>query len=90
MEIDRDFLADFHDRPGGAARAHEVRLQGGRLHDGALPVTPPLTHGAGRPVEEVVASLGPALLVGFAALRATLRRHVARARSRAACMRPAS
>jgi selenium-binding protein 1 len=29
MEIDPDFFVDFHDRPGGAARAHEVRLQGG-------------------------------------------------------------
>ena len=29
MEIDRDFFVDFHDRPDGPARAHEVRLQGG-------------------------------------------------------------
>jgi selenium-binding protein 1 len=29
MEIDRDFFVDFHDRSGGPARAHEVRLQGG-------------------------------------------------------------
>jgi selenium-binding protein 1 len=29
MEIDHDFFVDFHDRPGGPARAHEVRLQGG-------------------------------------------------------------
>jgi selenium-binding protein 1 len=29
MEIDRDFFADFSDRPDGPARAHEVRLQGG-------------------------------------------------------------
>jgi selenium-binding protein 1 len=29
MEIDRDFFVDFHDRPEGPARAHEVRLQGG-------------------------------------------------------------
>ena len=29
MEVDRDFFVDFHDRPGGPARAHEVRLQGG-------------------------------------------------------------
>jgi selenium-binding protein 1 len=29
MELDRDFFVDFHDRPGGPARAHEVRLQGG-------------------------------------------------------------
>ena len=29
MEIDPDFFVDFHDRPGGPARAHEVRLQGG-------------------------------------------------------------
>ncbi len=29
MEVDADFFVDFHDRPGGPARAHEVRLQGG-------------------------------------------------------------
>jgi methanethiol oxidase len=29
MEVDRDFFLDFHDRPDGPARAHEVRLQGG-------------------------------------------------------------
>jgi 56kDa selenium binding protein (SBP56) len=29
MELDRDFFADFHDRPDGPARAHEVRPQGG-------------------------------------------------------------
>jgi methanethiol oxidase len=29
MEVDRDFFLDFHDRPGGPARAHEMRLQGG-------------------------------------------------------------
>jgi methanethiol oxidase len=29
MEVDRDFFVDFHDRTGGPARAHEVRLQGG-------------------------------------------------------------
>jgi selenium-binding protein 1 len=29
MEIDRNFFVDFHDRPDGPARAHEVRLQGG-------------------------------------------------------------
>ena len=29
MEIDQDFFVDFNHRPGGAARAHEVRLQGG-------------------------------------------------------------
>ena len=29
MEIDHDFFVDFHDRPGGPARTHEVRLQGG-------------------------------------------------------------
>jgi hypothetical protein len=28
MEIDHDFV-DFHDRPAGPARAHEMRLQGG-------------------------------------------------------------
>jgi selenium-binding protein 1 len=29
MEVDHDFFVDFHDRPGGRARTHEVRLQGG-------------------------------------------------------------
>jgi methanethiol oxidase len=29
MEVDPDFIVDFHDRPDGPARAHEVRLQGG-------------------------------------------------------------
>jgi methanethiol oxidase len=29
MVVDPDFFVDFHDRPDGPARAHEVRLQGG-------------------------------------------------------------
>ena len=29
MQLDPDFFVDLHDRPGGPARAHEVRLQGG-------------------------------------------------------------
>ena len=29
MSVDPDFFVDFHDRPEGPARAHEVRLQGG-------------------------------------------------------------
>jgi methanethiol oxidase len=29
MEVDPDFFVDFHARPDGSARAHEVRLQGG-------------------------------------------------------------
>ncbi len=29
MEIDHDFFVDFHDRAGGPARTHEVRLPGG-------------------------------------------------------------
>ena len=29
MQIDPDFFVDFSDRPGGPARAHEVRLQNG-------------------------------------------------------------
>jgi selenium-binding protein 1 len=29
MAIDGDFFVDFHDRPEGPARAHEMRLQGG-------------------------------------------------------------
>jgi methanethiol oxidase len=29
MEVDADFFTDFHERPAGPARAHEVRLPGG-------------------------------------------------------------
>jgi selenium-binding protein 1 len=29
MSVDPGFFVDFHDRPDGPARAHEVRLQGG-------------------------------------------------------------
>src|SRR5204862_40306 len=29
MSVDPDFHLDFHNRPDGPARAHEVRLQGG-------------------------------------------------------------
>ena len=29
MTVDPSFFVDFHDRPGGPARAHEVRLQNG-------------------------------------------------------------
>jgi selenium-binding protein 1 len=29
MQVDNDFFVDFHNRPAGPARAHEVRLQGG-------------------------------------------------------------
>jgi methanethiol oxidase len=29
MEVDSNFFVDFHDRPDGPARAHEVRLPGG-------------------------------------------------------------
>jgi selenium-binding protein 1 len=29
MELDPDFFVDLNERPGGPARAHEVRLQGG-------------------------------------------------------------
>jgi selenium-binding protein 1 len=29
MEVDPNFFVDFHDRPDGPARVHEVRLQGG-------------------------------------------------------------
>ena len=29
MEVDSDFFVDLHGRPGGPARAHEVRLEGG-------------------------------------------------------------
>ena len=29
MQVDPSFFVDFHDRPAGPARAHEVRLEGG-------------------------------------------------------------
>jgi selenium-binding protein 1 len=29
MTVDQNFFVDFHDRPAGPARAHEVRLEGG-------------------------------------------------------------
>jgi selenium-binding protein 1 len=29
MEVDRDFYVDFHERPDGPARAHEIRFPGG-------------------------------------------------------------
>jgi selenium-binding protein 1 len=29
MEVDHDFFVDFHDRPDGPARAHEIHLPGG-------------------------------------------------------------
>jgi selenium-binding protein 1 len=29
MELDQDFVVDFGDAPGGAARAHEIRWPGG-------------------------------------------------------------
>ena len=43
----------------------------------------PLAHIAGMPVEETIASLGPALLVTFGAASATLRTRLRRARSSA-------
>ena len=43
----------------------------------------PLAHIAGMPVEETIASLGPALLLTFGAASATLRTRLRRARSSA-------
>ena len=43
----------------------------------------PLAHVAGMPVEETIASLGPALLLTFGAASATLRASPRRARSSA-------
>jgi hypothetical protein len=43
----------------------------------------PLAHVAGLPIEETLASLGPALLVGFAAAWANLRARLRPVRSRA-------
>ena len=38
MSVDPDFFVDFHDRQDGPARAHEVRLQGGDVDVGGVPV----------------------------------------------------
>jgi len=46
----------------------------------------PLAHIAGMPVEETIASLGPALLLTFGAASATLRARLRRARSFASTM----
>src|SRR3954470_23459977 len=53
-----------------------------RLHHRDLPVIP-LAHIAGMPIEETIASLGPALLLTFAAASATLRTRLRRSRSSA-------
>jgi selenium-binding protein 1 len=37
MSVDPDFFVDFHDRPDGPARAHEVRLQGGDVTSEVFP-----------------------------------------------------
>jgi selenium-binding protein 1 len=37
MSVDPDFFLDFHDRPDGPARAHEVRLQGGDVTSDVFP-----------------------------------------------------
>jgi methanethiol oxidase len=37
MTVDPDFYVDFHDRPGGPARAHEMRLQGGDVTSEVFP-----------------------------------------------------
>ena len=51
----------------------------------------PLAHVAGIPVEETLASLGPAVLVGFGVASAQVRARLRRVRSRASapCKKPA-
>jgi hypothetical protein len=48
----------------------------------------PLAHVAGVPVEETLASLGPALLVAFGVMGANLRARLRPLRSRASTSRP--
>ena len=59
---------------------------GRRLHHRDLPMTLPLAHIAGMPVEETLASLAPALLLTFGAASATLRARLRRAHSSAGKM----
>jgi hypothetical protein len=46
-------------------------------------ISAPSAHVAGLPIEETLASLGPALLVAFGVVSASLRRRLRRVRSRA-------
>jgi hypothetical protein len=86
MEVEPALFVDFHDRPDGPARAHEVRLEGSDCTNRDLPVTSaPLAHMSGVPIEETLGSLGPALLAAFGAASTQLR---ARLRSDASPHRP--
>jgi len=80
MEIDRDFFVDFHDRPGGPARAHEVRLQNGDCHNGDLPVI--VAHHLGEHlIPQLVAGgavTGPALIIVMRARLSRLGRSLRR------------
>jgi hypothetical protein len=51
-------------------------------------ITVPLAHVAGVPIEETLASFGPALLVGFGVASAKLRARLRRVRSRASAHAP--
>jgi 56kDa selenium binding protein (SBP56) len=81
MEVDHDFFVDFHDRPPGPrAGARGASARRG-LHDGDLPViVAPLAHVGGFPLEETLASLGPALLLIAGAASASLNGLICRIR----------
>jgi hypothetical protein len=49
----------------------------------------PIAHVGGLPIEETLASVGPALLVGFGVARANLRARLRRGRSRVSARAPA-
>ena len=78
MEIDPDFFVDLHDRarrPGARPRGPPP---GRRLHHGDLPMT--FAHIGGLPLEETLATGGPALLTALGALGARLRARRSRRR----------
>jgi hypothetical protein len=61
MAVDPDFFVDFHDRPAGPARAHEVRLRPATAQRRSSSDQPSLAHVGGIPIEETVGSFTPAL-----------------------------
>jgi hypothetical protein len=72
MEVDPDFFVDFHDRPGGPARAHRGAPPGRRLHNRDLPVSV-IAHVGGLPLEEGLLAVAPAASVFAVLVGARLR-----------------
>jgi 56kDa selenium binding protein (SBP56) len=69
-------------RPARRSRARpRGPASGRRLHDGDLPVSLPVAHLGGLPIEETLASFGPALLVTVGAVAARVRARCVRTRS---------